>query len=302
MGDNSFFSLSIETLAGLPSAIALQDTAVIIDNTYSPFITNLTDAWKNTPVLVDEILVIFCTDGEVDVRIAFEQYKVTENSVCVVTPRTVVEVLSVSQNFHCITLAFDKDFVSVDQSTTLELLQLFKYIQRCPCNTLSGTYASRYRETFLEAVKTANWLDNPLRHKMIQSYIYLLFCCLYPALVEKGNESFIDESVTHQRRIYFKFMEMVQMECREHRTVAYYAERLELTPKYISKIIQTESGQSAMVWIDNYVMLEAKALLKQGNMQVREVAEKMSFPDQSSFGKFFHRMTGMSPKEYREKK
>ncbi|MDR0368520.1 MAG: helix-turn-helix domain-containing protein, partial [Bacteroidales bacterium] len=53
--------------------------------------------------------------------------------------------------------------------------------------------------------------------------------------------------------------------------------------------------------IDNYVVLEAKALLKSTNMTVQQISDELNFPSQSFFGKYFHRVVGVSPKEYRQK-
>lgn len=290
------FSLSLDTLKAMPDALTVDEHAVLIDNTYSPHITLLTDEWKDYPVQLDTIMVIFCTDGQIDVRVAFEDYKVQENFVCVITPGSIVEIIDVQPTFHCMTLAFTKEFIDMELNTTLQLMQLFKFIQSKPCIQLSGTYAMRYRETFCEMLKTALWSENPLRDKMIQSYIYLLFCCLYPVLSRKEPNA----SESGRSRIYMQFMELLQANYREYRTVAYYAERMNITPKYLSKVIQAESGQTALRWIENYVLLESKALLRQNNTNVAVVSKKLNFPDQGSFGKFFHRLTGMSPKEYRD--
>jgi AraC-like DNA-binding protein len=83
---------------------------------------------------------------------------------------------------------------------------------------------------------------------------------------------------------------------------AVYADQLYLTPKYFSKVIKDNSGASASEWIDNYVILEAKALLKSTNMTILQISDELNFPSQSFFGKYFKRVVGVSPKEYRESK
>jgi AraC-like DNA-binding protein len=76
---------------------------------------------------------------------------------------------------------------------------------------------------------------------------------------------------------------------------------LSLTPKYLSQIIKASTGKSANEWIDEYVMLEAKALLKSTTMTIQQISDELNFPSQSFFGKYFKRCEGVSPKEYREK-
>lgn len=295
-----FFSLSFDTLKNLPDAVTIEDNVIMIDNTETHHITKLTNAWKNFPVQVDAIMTIFCTEGEISVRIGLENYILQKNSVCIILAGNIVEVLSVSETFHCITMVLSKEFVNTELDYTLQAMQLHKYLQRQPCYTLTGTYAVRYKETITEAMKTIQWEENPLRPKMMQSYAYLLFCCLMPVL-ENDERSFRqNNSTSHQKEIYFKFMELLQVEYREHHTVAYYAEALGITPKHLTKVVNAESGQTAMRWIENYIIMEAKALLKQNNANILTISEHLNFPDQSSFGKFFRRVTGLSPKEYRK--
>ena len=70
--------------------------------------------------------------------------------------------------------------------------------------------------------------------------------------------------------------------------------------KYLSKVIKDNSGMSAGEWIDNYVAMEAKALLKSANMTVKQIIDELNFSSQSFFGRYFKRIVGVSPKEYRK--
>mgnify|MGYP002942986293 CR=1 FL=1 len=85
----------------------------------------------------------------------------------------------------------------------------------------------------------------------------------------------------------------------QQRSVGFYAGQLNLTPKYLTTLIKRISGLSVSEWIDNYVILEAKTLLKYSNMSVQEIAYYLNFPNQSFFGKYFKNHTGMTPTAYR---
>jgi AraC-like DNA-binding protein len=98
-----------------------------------------------------------------------------------------------------------------------------------------------------------------------------------------------------------RFIKLVEENFREQRDIGFYADRLCLTPKYLSKVIKESSGALAGEWIDNYVVLEAKVLLKSTCMTIQQISDEMNFPSQSFFGKYFKRVVGMSPKEYRGK-
>ncbi len=293
------FSLSVGTLCTLPDAIQVNDEFVLIDNTNSPHVTHLTDAWRDTPVQMDGILVIYCTSGEINVNVALDNYIMKKDYVCVVTPGTVVEILSVSRDFHCMMLVMSRNFVTLSQGYAHELLNLFQCLQRKPCYYLKGVAAERYENIFRDAIKTAAWTDNPKRVSMMHSYVFMLYCCLYPVVSTEDMAYQKEKSVSNQKAIFFKFMKLLQEHYREERSVQYYADCMNLTPKYLSKIVNLESGNTASNLIDNYVILEAKALLKQSDVNIQQVSEKLNFPNQNTFGKFFKRIVGMTPKEYR---
>jgi len=96
------------------------------------------------------------------------------------------------------------------------------------------------------------------------------------------------------------FLEVLQKHYKVERGVDFYADKLCLTPKYLSTVIRQTSGKTAGEWIDEYVMLEAKALLKSTKMTIQQISDELNFPSQSFFGKYFKRLEGVPPKVYRE--
>lgn len=81
--------------------------------------------------------------------------------------------------------------------------------------------------------------------------------------------------------------------------MAFYADQLCLSPKYLSKLIKEVSGKSAPEWINAYVMLEAKHLLKYTDISIKEIVFKLNFSNQTVLYKYFKAHTGMTPTEYR---
>ena len=129
----------------------------------------------------------------------------------------------------------------------------------------------------------------------VSSLFYILLGAWSP---DQSNEN--SENPSNRTKVIFdKFMRLVMENYFEHRNVGFYADQLSLTPKYLSKIIKTASGRSAPEWIDSYVVLEAKNLLKYSGSTIKEIVFKLNFPNQSVFYKFFKAHTGMTPTEYR---
>ena len=96
-----------------------------------------------------------------------------------------------------------------------------------------------------------------------------------------------------------QFLTLVSEHHDKERGMAFYAEKLCLTPKYLSKIVRAASGKSGPEWIDSFVILEAKNMLKYSDMPIKEIVYKLNFPNSSVFYKFFKTHTGQTPSEYR---
>jgi AraC-like DNA-binding protein len=102
------------------------------------------------------------------------------------------------------------------------------------------------------------------------------------------------------RRINYtnEFMRLVrEHHCRE-RSIGFYADKLFITPKYLSRIIKETTGKSAAQWISRHVIIEAKNMIRFSGKNIQQIAYELNFPNQSSFGKYFKHGTGMSPSEF----
>lgn len=138
--------------------------------------------------------------------------------------------------------------------------------------------------------------DNPNRMEIIRHLTIAFFYGLgyYFHKLPDGTKE------TRSEVLMRNFLKQVQAFHKQERKVEFYADRLCLSPKYLSQTIKSYSGKTAGEWIDEYVVLEAKVLLRSTNMTIQQIGDELNFPSQSFFGKYFKRLTGMSPKAYRE--
>lgn len=102
-----------------------------------------------------------------------------------------------------------------------------------------------------------------------------------------------------KEEIYSRFMDLVNAECRRHRDVAWYADRLCITPRYLADITDAVSGDSPKELIDYVLTQEIKIMLTFTEIPLQEIADRINFPDQSYLGRYFRRHAGMSLTEYR---
>ena len=100
------------------------------------------------------------------------------------------------------------------------------------------------------------------------------------------------------QELFERFLALVQKHYTEERSIRFYADKLCLTPKYLSNAVHRVSGRHAGEWIKDYVLLEAKALLKSRQYTVQQVSEMLNFPNTSFFGKFFKKAVGCTPRTY----
>ena len=97
-----------------------------------------------------------------------------------------------------------------------------------------------------------------------------------------------------------EFVRLVHRHYVRERSVSFYADKLFISPKYLSLLVKEATGRSAAKWIDDFVLMEAKTMLRFSGKNIQQIAYTLNFPTQSSFGKYFKHLTGMSPTEYQK--
>ncbi len=101
-------------------------------------------------------------------------------------------------------------------------------------------------------------------------------------------------------RTFERFVHLISTHCKEERALSFYADKLCVTPRYLGILVKKASGITAKEWIDRAVATCAKVMLRHGNKQIVEISDEMNFPNPSFFCKFFKRMTGITPQQYRQ--
>lgn len=109
------------------------------------------------------------------------------------------------------------------------------------------------------------------------------------------------ETVTLSRgeQLVEHFLKLVQTHCRKERQLDFYAKTMCISSKYLAAAVKSVTDKTAGGWIEDYVILEAKAMLTNTNMTISQISDHLHFPDQSTFGKYFKRATELSPKQFR---
>ena len=105
---------------------------------------------------------------------------------------------------------------------------------------------------------------------------------------------------TRQEELFERFYKEVILHHKESRELTFYADRLCITPKYLGRLIKQTSGKTANEWINDYVVLEAKSMLRyRRELSLEDISDTLGFPNASFFGTFFRQHTGYTPRSYR---
>ena len=104
---------------------------------------------------------------------------------------------------------------------------------------------------------------------------------------------------TRGESIFTDFIRLVEDNYKRERRVSWYGGQMCISSKYLSETVKNVSGRAPNDWIDNYVMTELRAQLRNTTKSVKEIAAEMNFRNQSFLGKYFKEHAGMSPVAYR---
>lgn len=152
---------------------------------------------------------------------------------------------------------------------------------------------------FLQGIAVA-MTGNPYRLEVVRHLTLALFF-EYGYKYKYNGETLADGTpMTRQERILETFLSLLRDNYRQHRAINWYADKMCFSPRYLSREITSAIGRSPLALIEDYVCTEAKALLRTTNMTVSQIADSLNFESQSLFGKYFHRVVGMSPLAYRK--
>ena len=250
------------------------------------------------PCRIDAFIIGVGTEGETSVSFNLHEFKLKKDSIFIFTPKNVLQVNS-QQYFKADVIAISPDFMRRINIDIKNMMPLFLKFVENPALTpeesrsMRGMIAQIERET--RGPETHFSFD--IVSGLIAATIYKVGDIMYHYLAEHPE----GQNNSHNRaEEYFKqFTHLLGEHFREERSVGFYARQLCITPKYLTTLIKRISGQSVSEWIDNYVILEAKTLLKYSTMSIQEIAYYLNFPNQSFFGSYFKRNTGMSPSQYK---
>lgn len=252
------------------------------------------------PCRIDAFIIGVGTEGETSVSFNLHEFRLKKDSMFIFTPKNILQVNS-QQYFKADVIAISPDFMRRINIDIKNMMPLFLKFVENPTLALTPEESRSMRGMIAQIERETRGPETHFSFDivsgLIAATIYKVGDIMYHYLAEHPE----GQNNSHNRaEEYFKqFTHLLGEHFREERSVGFYAHQLCITPKYLTTLIKRISGQSVSEWIDNYVILEAKTLLKYSTMSIQEIAYYLNFPNQSFFGSYFKRNTGMSPSQYK---
>jgi AraC-like DNA-binding protein len=251
------------------------------------------------PVKTDFLLSIVCVEGQLKLSVDVMNHTLTKQSLMVLRPGHIINNYDASSDFKGI-------FILVTMNALNGALPSMSKFYPCVMHFSNNSIISLSRKELANQLNLYRLLqdkinggEHPFKEDVIQSLCEAVFyetLGLYSAHMEADP----DKAIKRKDELLYQFISLVENNFRKHREVMFYAKNLRVSSKHLSSIVKMVSGRTAGEWIDSYVILEAKMLLRNTAMSIQEIGTALSFSDQSFFGKYFKRLTGNSPREYRQ--
>lgn len=250
------------------------------------------------PFKVDVTTAVICLKGTTKGMINLKRIETQSPALIIILPGQILQYEHVSEDFSALFIVMSHRFT--ESLHIDERFPVFLSIQQHPYTPLNERELEAISEYYWMLKKTVANKDNPYSIDIVKYLTKAFFYAFgYDIHLRRKSE---EQHKSKPQILVERFLNMVQLHYMEERSVEFYANKLHLTPKHLSKMVKVNSGTSASGWIDNYVILEAKALLKATGLTIQQVSDKLNFPSQSFFGKYFKRIEGISPSEYRKSK
>lgn len=243
----------------------------------------------------DVTIVCVCTCGVLEGEVSLIPFKLSGHSLLVILPEQVVQITHKSADFNCYFILMTRQFI--DKITLAENFSTFMTIRSNPCISITPTVLDVIIGFYNMIKNVLSNTEEGFNRKAIVNHLTIAFFYGLGFYIHKHEK---EQNSSRNEIIRDDFLRLLQVNFSKEHSVDFYAKKMCYSTKYLSAVIKNTTGKSPSRWIADYIVLEAKTLLKDTDMTAQQISEKLNFPSQSFFGKYFKLRTGLSPLEYRK--
>lgn len=292
--------------------IAKYDTAINgQDYVYvhvTPNDSNYTELLQNA-IRFNGMIIFVVRSGKISFAVNMDHIRLGANQMLITGANSIITIDSDSiENLDAYALFVSDEFIHDLNFEIIILNNLPIASNRSPVVRLdpeSVDHLANYMELLdLNARRNTAEGDDlfakSISRSLLTATLYQLMILSIHRPTSSDDEETIEPTRPRSRRMLYthEFVRLVRKHFRLEHSVRFYANKLCISPKYLSLVVKESSGRSAAEIIDEYLLLEAKNLLRFSGKNIQQVAYELNFSNQSSFGKYFKHLTGMSPSEF----
>lgn len=244
--------------------------------------------------------ILLCHKGSAAVTVDQLHDRLTRDTLLLLLPGSILHINERTDDFRVRFCAFSLELFS-EAAYRLDP-SFFHILHEHAVIRLPDRIVEAVRNWFQMASYTYRDRDNIFRNTIIRNRLQNVLLEAFDKTQRYAPDVHSQSGTTRQTDLFQRFVALVHEHCTEQREVAFYADRLCISTRYLSTITRSVAHTTAKEFIDRSVVLEIKMLLQSTELSVQEIAYRLHFPDQSYLGRFFKKHTGMSPTEFRNVK
>lgn len=247
------------------------------------------------PYRMKYILVALCHEGSGFGAVNLRSFRLRKNSLLITLPSQIIQSYEVGADFKgSFILISEHFFHRLGQG---DAYLFYKHVESHPFYQLDDGTADVFRSYLDLLHKLLQIQQNTPNMEEALHLLTRLFILLLGGLLHASSAG---QEIQHrENEVMMQFLQLVKNHYREHHEVAFYADKMNISAKYMTTLVKKASGKSAIQWIEDYLILDAKAQLASTVNTIQQITFNLNFPSQSLFGRYFKRAVGMSPSEYR---
>jgi YesN/AraC family two-component response regulator len=238
---------------------------------------------------------IGCKRGKLTATINLNEITLNADNIMVLLPGDKVQLKTISDDFIGYAVSIDKKYINNLYITASQTMSLFLQFKKSPIIKMDKETWELMDSHYAILRKVVRMHNSHYRYEIIQN-LMSAFCLIDIDSIYNNNDN---DTSQRMQEIFDKFYNLVRIYYKESRKVVFYADKLCITPKYLSATVKKCTGRSANDWIYDYILAEAKRLIKTTDLSVVEISNQLGFNNQSFFGKFFKQRTGTTPYRFK---
>jgi|TARA_R110001592_G_scaffold59814_4_gene181691 AraC-like DNA-binding protein len=250
------------------------------------------------PFRSDNYAILLVVSGRLKLQLNILKHEVQKNEIIVIVPNTFTHILEMSSELEVIGIRFTMDFLIKNAFNKTEIDTLNFLIAKNTVKLVLNKEELRIFKTITNLLQEKINVTFYYKNEIILHTFNLLMYEL--ATIYKKEITTYKTSLSREEELTLRFFRILEENFKNERTVQFYANILCVTSGHLSKVLKKISGKTASKLIDEVVIIEARILLGNSSLTIAQIADQLQFSDQSFFGKYFKKNTGISPTAYRK--